>query len=373
MLKIMHLMSARYFVGEAGRVLDLVKCQRGHGHEVSLVLRRGYGVAGEAERRGLGHECLNFSSRFNLLADARDVAGLRRFIRARGINILHAHRGKDHWLAAAALIRMPGMPRLVRTRHVIMPIRNHPANRWLYGRATSGLIAVSNAVREVVDRDLEYFSGPVRVVRGGVPPDRVADATQEAAAELRRQLHIPEDAVVITLLGRAAWVKGHEHALQAFAELLLAHPNAILVFAYSRANDEYRLGLDRKIEAMGIKRNLRWLGMQENITPLLTMTDVGLVASVGSEGWSRVAVEFMHAGTPLVATGVGSLPEIVQHEKTGLLVPPADAGAMAAALTRLLADQGMLDSMSAQARIAAESFTCERMAREIEDFYREIC
>jgi len=372
MLKILHLMSARYFVGEAARVLDVVEAQIDRGHMARVLVRRKQTSAQEASHRGLPYIPAFFSSHFHPVRDYCDVRLIRRALDEHAIDIVHAHRGKDHWLAAWALKGYPRAVPLVRTRHVVMPIRNHLGNRWLYHRATAGIISVSQAVQEVVTRDLPRFPGPQEVNPGGVRLRRLQGATPEEAGELRERLHLPPDTNILTILARVARVKGHDHLVQALPTVVARHPRTVLVLAYPRFSPRFRHELEARIDRLRLREHIRWVGTLDRIGPLLAMTDIGLVTSVGSEGWSRVALEFLITGVPVVATTVGSLAEIVTHEETGLLVPPADPPALADALCRLLDDVSLRKRLGQTAATTTASCTHERMADQVLAFYDRV-
>ncbi len=371
MLNILQLMSARSYVGEAARSLDLTERLAEKGHLPLVLLRHRQSPAQEASHRGLPYESARFCSRFHPYHDWRDMRRIRRLVVEREINVVHAHRGKEHWLAALALRGCPRKVPLVRTRHVIMPIRDHAANRWLYKRATAGVVCVSQAVDAVVSRDLPYFAGLKRVIPSGGLLRRL-NGSEAEAMDLRKRLHLTPKTRVLTLVARIAAIKGHLHAVDALARLLPRHPEAVLVFAYSRANTPWREKVEARIAALDLHDRVRWLGGLDRIGPLLRLTDIGLVASTGSEGWSRAAAEFQSCGVPVVATAVGSLPEIVAEGQTGLVVPPADPDALAAAIGRLLDDAELRQHMGRAAAERRSFYSHERMTDDVLAFYEDV-
>ena len=107
------------------------------GHEATLVCRRGTEarVMSRARDEGVERiETLRLRSGLRPAADMRDLYALRAWLP--GADVVHVHRGKEHWLAAIANRLSPQRRPLVRTRHIVQPIRPHAMNRWLYGRAT---------------------------------------------------------------------------------------------------------------------------------------------------------------------------------------------------------------------------------------------
>lgn len=394
--RILHLISARKYIGEAARVVDLAEAQRSLGHEVLVLVRQRMSVAVECSHRGIPYQSLHFSSRFHLFYDWQDVRLIRRLVRERGTDIVHVHRSKEHWLAAWALRRwtLPenerrlneslarailsgaesslslSSPLFLRTRHVVTPIANHLANRWLY-RHTDGVICVSEAVRRSFLASLPSLSIPLRVIPGGIRTFPMRSLHPEQGQALRRLLDIPPHALVVTLLARIDEVKGHRVLIQAMPRILARHPETIFLFAYPRQS-RYREIVEEEIRRWEVGRSIRWLGKQDSITPILLATDVGVIPSIGSEGWSRVAVEFMMMGIPVVASQVGSLPEIVEDGKTGFLVPPHDPILLAQSLSHLLDSPVLRQRMGQQGKIRSELYTHTRMAEEEISFYREL-
>ncbi len=369
-LRILHLCSAREYVGEAGRVVDLAQALRERGHEVEVIGRRSHSVVDRAGRRGLPCTAAHMRSRFHPWLDLSDVRLIRARIRTVQAHLVHTHRGKDHWLAAAALARLRARPALVRTRHVVTPIRAHAANRWLFSRATNGLVCVSEAVARAVAASGLRIPGPATVIPGGTDPRELRTSAPDGPQQLRRRLHIPEDAPVIGCLARLAPIKGQEYLVRALPRVLAAHPNAVCVFAFSRKSG-YRDRLEDLVREVGVREAVRWVGQVERIGDFLRLAQVGVLASIGSEGWSRAAVEFMAVGRPVVATCVGSLPEIVTQGATGRLVPARDPEALAESITALLNDPSTSAALGeAGAARAARYYTIDQLADATVAFYR---
>ncbi len=370
-LNILHLCSARKYVGEAARVVELAATQLELGHNAIVAGRSKLSVIDACERHRIPCIGLNMGSRFNPWKDYKDVLTIRRTIHERDIDILHVHRGKDHWLAswARSAIKKP-LP-IIRSRHVITPVKGHIANRWLFQHGTDAIDCVSFAVRDALQMSLPWLKLPIKVIQGGMRPERLRNLRPEENQHYRRHLHISDDNFVITLLGRIDAVKGHIHLIRAIPAIVDSHPEAVILFAYPRQST-YRARLEDEIKKLEIADHIRWLGEQDSIIPILETTDLGVIASIGSEGWSRVAVEFMRSGIPVVASSVGSLPEIVRHNETGFLVPPENPSALADAILSLLDSAQKREQMSEASREAGAYFSHTRVAEETDQFYREI-
>lgn len=350
-MKILETMSARKWVGEAAHVCDVTEELRQRGHTVELVLRRDTAVTREATRRGILHHAMHMGSRFHPIHDVQDVLALRRLIRDFQPDVIHAHRGKDHWLVAAALWGLACRPPLFRSRHVVTPIHAHILNRWLLARATTRMICSSEAVLASVRASARFVVAPI-VVPGGIMAERYPPVDANQARAFRESLGIAQDVPMLVCLARLAAVKGQEGILRAFVNVRARFPDAVLVMAYQRG-EEFRQALECLAAELNLTPSVRWVSALEAIGPLLTAADISLIGSLGSEGWSRVAVESGFYGVPVVSTPVGSVPEIVQDGVTGYIAASMAPDDMAEAICTILAmpDRGKCLGAAGRARV----------------------
>jgi glycosyltransferase involved in cell wall biosynthesis len=230
------------------------------------------------------------------------------------------------------------------------------------GLAASAVIGVSRFVTERHDR---VHGVPKRrrfVVYNGVPVDAFAAASPGALARL---LGAPESAPVVMLSGRAQPYKGFETAIAA-AHLLQLRGDHLTHFAY--CGDGSGLAPLRTLAGeLGVER-FHFLGRRDDIPALLGSATVAVVPSHWGEAFGLTVVEAMAAGVPVVATAVGGIPELVEPGRTGLLVPPRDPDALAAAIRRLLDDPKLRSTMSRAGReFARERFDIPRVVVELEE------
>src|SRR5262245_18286049 len=161
-MRVLQLMSCRGWSSDAYWAAGITAALARAGHRATLVCRRGSEarVIDRAREAGVDRiATLSFRSGVRPASDAADVRALVRWLA--DTDVVHVHRGKEHWLAAAAN-RVAKVPRpIVRTRHISQPVRPHALNRWLYGQATRCVVTVTQAIRR------QYLAA------GLVPADRV--------------------------------------------------------------------------------------------------------------------------------------------------------------------------------------------------------
>ena len=335
-MRVLQLVSCRGWSSDAYWAAGISAALERAGHDVTLVCKRGSErrVIERAREAGAGRiETLGFAGGVK----PTDVSDLRRLVGWLGAtDVVHVHRGKEHWLAALAN-RLSRTPRpLVRTRHIVQPVRPHALNRWLYREATSLVVTVTEAIRR------QYIAAellpPERVVAlpGGVDLLRFHPLLDGAAA--RRALGVAPDVPLIGLVSGLRVMKGHQVAIDAAGRLAGAGRRFQMLFV-GRGALESRIR--HAVAAAGLASRIAVVGFVPDLPAAMAALDLALYPAIESDGMSRVLFEYLATGTPVVASRVGVVPEVLEHGKTALLVPAGDAGALAEAIDRLLDDAAL--------------------------------
>lgn len=183
----------------------------------------------------------------------------------------------------------------------------------------------------------------------------------------RPQIDSARDPATIAFLGWLVPNKGVFELVDAVARLKDSIPDLRLIFAGSKDDGRLRdyvaqAGLKSAVDFPG------WLKPDE-VSALLRRATVLALPSY-SEGVPMAILEALGSGTPIVATRVGGIPEILDHERHALLIPPRDVSQLAAALFRLINDGDLRERMSRNNRAAAKSFDVRRVAAALRSIYR---
>ncbi len=369
-MRILIVNSARKFIGEAAHCLDLTRELRKQGHDALLVVRKGHEVEQRAREAGLDPICLNFWSQFHPRYDLADVLSIAKIVRERRPDIIHCHRGKDHWLVATAKIMQPWrFPPIVRTRHVVVPMAQHFMNSFLFVVLTARTIAVSQAAAQSLGNIGQQLGSRLSVIYSAVNLDVFSPSNRSVA--LRETLGVKEDETLVGLIARIQNVKGQRVFLRAAQLVNEQFPKTKFLIA-GRGSDVKFASLAQQAETLGISDRVIFRNWLPNLPAVLASLDVSVIASLGSEGSSRIAYESMASGVPLVATRVGCLPEIISDGRTGLLVPPADAEALAQAICQLLDNRTLAKNLATQALERVQSYhNYERWIGEILEVYKQ--
>jgi len=285
------------------------------------------------------------------------VSTLRKIMRRRGVEVFHAHdfTGAVYGAAACRLDRLPYVITLHGGAYYAGRAQRRVAFRWAVkgARATVG---VSNATSaEAVDL-LGLSAESVRVIPNGIgfePGDPGA---------VRHELALPPGAPLILAVGNLYPVKGHAVLVAALQALRARQPElewrAVIA---GRGGEEE--SLRAAIQSGGLDDRLTLLGFRSDVPDLLSAADVYVMPSL-SEGLPLALVEAMFSATAVVASDVGGVPEVVEHQRSALLAPPSDAAALSEALEAVLTDPGLRQRLADQAlAVAGARFSLEGMVR----------
>ena len=307
--------------------------------------------------------------------DWRCAWNLARIIRQSRVDIIHAHQYTPLSYAAMARMLGSGATRLIFTEHG----RHYPdqrrfkrvaANRLALIPMCDAITAVGHAVAEALTRFESIPADRIQVIHNGIDPDRlVVSNPLQTRIDLRRSLAISADEPVILQVGSLRPVKDHLVSLHAMAELRRRNYRTTLLLAGDGPLRDQLIHLTHRLE---ISESVRFLGSRCDVASLWQAADVGLLTS-RSEGISVALLEAMAAGKPIVATDVGGNSEIVQHQITGLLIPPGQPTAAAQALHRILTDDSLATALGQTgAQRVTDHFHQSQMHAAYRQLYRRL-
>lgn len=369
-MNILLLNSARAFIGEAAHCLGLAREFRARGHNVLLAVRAGFELEQRARDEGVPVLPLTFTGHFAPMADLRDTRAIARAVREHRIDIVHCHRGKDHWAATMALLGRRRAPPIVRTRHVVMPMKPHAFNRWLLRRRTAFVIAVSEMAANSLGPMRAMMGERLRVIYSAADTNRFSPSRR--SAEWRSAQGVTPDGLLVGKVARIQNIKGQRFFIEAAGILAARFPQARFLVA-GRGHEHDFDGMRRQAERLGIADRIVFHGWLDDVATAIASLDVSVLASLGSEGSSRISYETMASGVPLVATTVGCIPEIAEDGETALLAPPGDSEALAAAIARLLESPDLRRDLAGRAlRHVREHHNLERWVDDVLGVYGKV-
>lgn len=344
---------------------------------VALVATRGGRMTEELARTGAEWIALpvDRKSPLALLANARRIA---RLIRTRNIALVHARSRAPAWSALWAA-RLTGVP-FVTTHHGIYNAKSRL--KRLYNSVMArgdAVIANSQWTADHIAREYGFTPRRLVVIPRGVDFARFdpAQVTPARVAAMRARFRAGQGDIVVLLPGRLTRWKGQAVLIEAAARLKgagLGHAMRVVLAGDAQGRSDYESELEARSAEAGLGETVTIAGHVLDMPAAYRAADIVVSASTDPEAFGRIAAEAGAMERPVIASDHGGSREIVLHARTGLLVPPGDPAALAAALETMIAmgpEGRQALGRAARAHIA-RNFTVERMCADTLALYREL-
>lgn len=326
-----------------------------------------------------------------VLADPDDdaaTAAVARLLEEWETQIVHGHmfRAEVVGTRAVMMLSAKGMPRPFLVTTVHSSRLRSPEDRQLLRSLTpemDRIVAVSRSIVGKLRADGRVGT-PMQLIYNGVDLDKYDQ--QEACCTIPEEYGFEPGSPLVGVVARLEPEKGHPTLLDAWPMVLERVPEARLLIV---GEGSQREALETQAEELGLlgepcsgdacvgTRHARpgakvvFTGRRDDVPAVTAALDVAVLPSY-REAQGVVILEAMALSRPVVASNVGGIPEMIEDGVTGLLVPPRDAAALAAAIVRVLTDHPLADTMARAGRILAhERFCIDRMVNALQDVYEE--
>jgi glycosyltransferase involved in cell wall biosynthesis len=297
---------------------------------------------------------------------ARGIASMvpiARALRAERASVFHVHQTWSlscrYGIVAAAMARVPVRIATAQLFVEMPPLAGIDLQHALLTRCLHRHVAVSKFVASRLQARFRVPAAKIVVIPNAAKTDAMA-------SPVPRSVLAPDDGTPVVLtVARLDGQKGITHLLDAIS----AMPRASFAIAGDGPN---RAALEARAASLGLNDRVRFLGHRQDVPSLLAASDLFVLPSL-YEGLPLSVLEAMAAGVPVIATAIGGTDEVVRDGETGTLVQPADAGALASAIARTLADRERASRLALAARsLVAREYSVPAMVRAVSRLYDEL-
>ena len=340
---------------ECRKMIDL-------GHTVILACQPGSGILTKACEQDIPVEEVAIKSGWDL----RAIFELCRLIRKYSINIVNTHSGKDTWVGGLAA-KLCGV-KFIRTRHLSIPLSNSPFN--FIHRLADGTITTGIAIRDTMIATNGILPDRVVSIATGVDMERFNPETVTKSDALMQELGIRRDCPVITMVAVLRSMKRHDILLNAAKLVLSKIPNAqFLVVGDGPGRETTR----KLAQELGIENNVIFCGHRADVPDILALSDIVVLTSDRFEGVPQSLSQAMAMARPVVASPIGSIPELIEDGITGLFAETGISESFAEKILQLIEDESLRKKMGLAARRhILEHYTDDIMVRTTTEFYNRI-
>jgi glycosyltransferase involved in cell wall biosynthesis len=335
-MNILHSESGQNWGGQEFRTFTEVRWLNANGHKAWLACD----PRGESFRRGTVERLPIVGVKMHGSLDPAATCALARCCRENRIDVIHNHGPRDSWISYP--LYLAGIP-VLRSRQITVPVRPGFRRTFVYKYGCYKVIAASEVIRQSLVRDNGIAPEHIAVVGEGV--DLKTFRPDVSGQKFRAEFFIPDGAPLFGIVGMMRGEKGHDIFLKAALEVLRTHPHARFVLVGEgvggrRIERECREKIDTAFGGGNSDAPIKMTGYRNDIAEVMAALDVLVVPSL-AEAQSLVVPQAFATGCAVIASNVGGLPELVRHEVNGLLVPPGQSEALAAAMRRMIDDPAL--------------------------------
>ena len=361
-LRILHLYpKADYFTGAAIQLRELAAGLVARGHDVVVATRPSPIWAEKCAASSIGHAAIPMRSG----ADLASAIRIARLVRAHRSQVVHCHKGRARTLALLAGLAVR-IPVLILNRGVSFPVGRLGRHGYTSRRITA-IVAVSHSIKAgLVAQGVP--AGKIAVIHSGTDLQRFHPGVD--GTRIRREIGLEPDAQLVTQVGVRSW-RGNDDVLDAMVRVLPAAPRARLLFVGAPPHRVADLAARARSRSIGDAVTV-W-GHREDVPEILAGSDLVLDASYAGLGLTGSVREALAVETPVIATDLEGMPELISDGETGLLVPPRNPEALAQAVLRVLENPARAKAMARAGRKRVEAaFSSVAKLDRTEALYRRL-
>lgn len=297
---------------------------------------------------------------------ARKIA---KYCQTNHIQILDAQTGRTHSLALLVKMFRPELKLVVHRRVDNKPGNSILSRRKYYSSKVDTFIAISDAIKSILVKT-GVKTDRIVVVKSAVPNSLYLNLNKKTEKEKwAKQFNINAEATWFGNASAIAHQKGYDIFLQAVKILAIKKCNFHCLIAGTGPQE---VEIKALCSNLGINNHVTFIGFTKEIPSFLSSLDILAVPS-NNEGLGTIILEGIHAGCAVIATEVGGIPEMIKHQKTGLLIPCGSAEKLAQGISELIASPNLRSELNNNAKIhAKDSFSVEAMVKGNIAVYRSL-
>ncbi len=241
---------------------------------------------------------------------------------------------------------------------------------WMMSSAlASKVVAVSEQVRDYALQKERMRPEKLRVIENGIESLELSSLADAKRLAIRTELAVPKDGQLLLTVGRLTIQKGHTVLLKAIAKITAKYPRAVFAFA---GEGKQRQKLENEARQLNISDKIRFLGVRQDVAELLLASDVFVQPSLW-EGLSLAMLEALLSGTPVLATEVEGVVDVIENDVTGLLLPAGDEDALAVSMARLLNDKNLHSQLGQAGKAHVEAhYSIDNMCSQYEALMQDL-
>jgi len=360
--RIVHSEASLGWGGQEHRILAEIEGFRRRGSEVWLIAPENAQLFQRAELAGVPVVAQPFNQRALMPLHALRLAW---WLHRHRVEIVNPHSSRDGWLLTIAA-RIARVPLIIRSRHFDVPIPNKSISRLMYKEWSHHIITTSPKITETLTATFDLNPAEITTIPTGVDLQRFKPEGPRASLPLPA---LPAGTPLIGMITVLRFAKGTQ--VLAEAARILRDEHKLRVHCVIVGEGPHRPRLEATLAALGVEDQFTLTGHREDVPDIMRALDLVAIPSF-HEAIPQSGLQALATGVPVVASDVGGIPSIIQHGKTGRLVPMQNAPALAAAIRETLEQKDRTQALCAAGRKLIESqHSLEVMLDRLDAIYQQ--
>ena len=357
---VIHLSTAKSWRGGEQQLVYLYDELVKSGIPQLIVCRKGSELAKRCEEKQRNYIAIPKRSSTDVFA-AKKLKKICRYFNA---GVIHTHDAHAHTTAFLSHSLFGNNTPIIVSRRVDFPIKNNKMSHMKYNyRGIAAILCVSDKIKEITARGVRD-TNKLFTVYSGIDLSRFSNLPGKN--QLRDEYNIPQDQL---LIGNVSALAPHKDYFT-FIDTVEKLPDLKATF-FIIGEGELKLELNEYAKEKGVEERIIFTGFRTDILPVLTSLDIFLITSK-TEGLGTSILDAFACGVPVVATKAGGIPELVEHEKTGLLADVGDSRTLAEQILRIANDKGLSNQLVKGAKQKLQQFTREQTAQKTLQVYERV-
>ena len=365
---ILHTEASTGWGGQEIRIITESVGMIERGHRVLLVCQPTSVISKKASEQGIETFVMPMRGAF----DVKGIRRLRALYRDQNVDIVNTHSSKDSWCAGLAA-KLAGGVKVIRTRHLSIPIKRSFESRLLYSTIPDVVVTTGEGIREHIIERTGRDSDSVVSIPTGIDLSRF-DPAGVNGSKVRAEFGIGEGGLLIGSVGMLRSMKGFGYYLQAASRVREKYPQAkFLIVGDIAFTSNIKEELAKQIAELDMEKSVIMTGYRDDIPEIMAALDVFVLASIRSEGVPQTITQAMAMKKPVVATNVGCISEQVIDGETGFLAEKANSQELAERMLKIVEDRDLAARMGESGRKLVEAkLSLEGMLDATEAVYNRL-
>ena len=364
-LHILHTEAAAGWGGQEIRVFQETLLLLERGYRVSLICQADSPL--ETNCRSISNSRFHFKSiPMKKVMNLEAFVALYRYVSKNNFDIIHTHSSVDSWLGGIVgkLSKVP----VVRTRHVSLPVKDFFPNHLLYSHIPKRILTSGTMISDIIKRIRCVDSGNVVSIPAGV--DLRKFNSNISGEKIREELKVDSDQFLVGKIGVIRGWKGHNYFLEAIPLILKEVPQARFVIVGDGPGFKE---IKSKVSLAGLDHKIDLLGHRDDIPEIISALDVQVLASFAGEGTPQVIPQAFAMKTPVVATKIASIPELLGNGERGVLIEPKNGLSLAEGVLKLFRNPEIANGLIENANsFCHKELTVDKMMDTTIAVYEEV-